>query len=153
MKKALINVLFILICLLTYSFTALINEQEWINWGNKCLAEAYDPTAEPLLKKFEITLTPDHFIRLKKTYQQGKQEYFSFHLQQFAGFTYLPGTANTNTLQLQTIADDIIVQTYQDPKGDVDSMTTTLNIPVKKTTAARLDSLKEALLFLKGKGL
>jgi hypothetical protein len=152
-KKALIIVLFILISSLLYSFAAFMTEQQWINWGGRFLAETYDPTIEPAIKKVEITLTPDHFIRLRKTYQQGKQEYFSFHLQRFASFNYLPGAANTDTLQLKALADDIIVQTYEDPQGDVDSMTTTLNIPVKKATAARLDSLKQALQFLKGKEL
>ncbi|MDB5063562.1 MAG: hypothetical protein JWP67_3405, partial [Mucilaginibacter sp.] len=52
-----------------------------------------------------------------------------------------------------TQADDIIVQTYNDPQGDMDSMATTLNIPVKKTAQARLDSLRQALQFLKAKTL
>jgi hypothetical protein len=58
-------------------FKSIWGEQEWINWGNRFLNNSYDPTVEPKLKKFEIMLTPDHFIRLKKTYQQGKQEYYS----------------------------------------------------------------------------
>ena len=135
-----------------YSFGAFMNEQEWLSWGNRFLSDTYDPSVEPGLKKFEISLTTDHFIRLRKTYQQGKQEYFSFHLQRFASVDYITGNAQTDTLQLKTQADDIIVQTYEDPKGDVDSMATVLNIPVKKMASARLDSLKQALTFLKGKG-
>lgn len=130
-----------------------MNDQEWITWGNKLLTESYDASIDATLKKYEISLTTDHFIRLRKTYQQGKQEYYSFNLQRFTGLNYLPGTAQTDTLQLHTLADDIIVQTYNDPHGDIDSMTTTLNIPVKKLAPQTLDSLKQALVILKGKGL
>lgn len=126
-----------------------MGEQEWVSWGNKFLTETYDPSVEPKLKKYEIMLTPDHFIRLRKTYQQGKQEYYSFNVKRFTGLDYLPGTGLTDTLQVHTQTDDIIIQTYDDPKGDVDSMATTLSIPVKKIAASRLDSLKKAFQFLK----
>jgi len=66
---------------------------------------------------------------------------------------YIVGAANTDTLQVTTKADDIIVQTYNDPKGDVDSMATTLNVPVKKTAQPGLDSLRQVLNFLKAKDL
>ena len=130
-----------------------MGDQEWLNWGNKFLNETYDPSAEPKLKKYEIMLTPDNFIRLRKTYQQGKQEYYSFNLKHFLDMSYIVGTAQTDTLQVKTQADDIIVQTYNDPAGDMDSMATTLNLPVKKTTGARIDSLRQALQFLKAKNL
>jgi hypothetical protein len=54
---------------------------------------------------------------------------------------------------LKTKADDIIVQTYNDRHGDVDSMTTVLNIPVKNIEPERLDSLREAFNYFKAKGL
>jgi hypothetical protein len=150
-KKALFMGLILLSGAFLYGFKAFMNEQEWIDWGNKFLNEIYNPSVEPKLKKYEITLTSDHFIRLRKTYQQGKQEYFSFNLERFAELDYVAGTAATDTLQMKTRADDIIVQTYEDPKGDVDSMATTLAIPVKKITPERLDSLRQALNFLKRK--
>ena len=141
------------ICAFLWSFKALMNEQEWISWGNRFFTEAYDASVEPKLKKYEISLTPDHFIRLRKTYQQGKQEYFSFNLQRFTTLGYKPGQGNTDTITVSTRTDDIIVQTYNDPEGDVDSMATTLNLPVKKMPAQKLDSLKQALAFLKEKQL
>jgi hypothetical protein len=130
-----------------------MGDQEWLNWGNKFLNETYDPSVEPKLKKYEIMLTTDHFIRLRKTYQQGKQEYYSFHIKHFQDMNYIVGTALTDTLQVKTQADDIIVQTYNDPAGDMDSMATMLNIPVKKTAEAKIDSLRQALQFLKAKTL
>jgi hypothetical protein len=152
-KKAFLITLISLLGLFFGGFRAFYGEQEWVNWGNRFLNENYDPAAEPKLKKYEITLTADHFIRLRKTYQQGKQEYYSFNLQRFAELSYIPGSATTDTLQIKTQADDIIVQTYEDPKGDVDSMATHWDIPVRKLSPLKLDSLKQALNFLKGKGL
>jgi len=130
-----------------------MNEQEWLIWGNKFLVENYNPSTEAKLIKWEIMLTPDHFIRLRKTYQQGKQEYYSFNIKRFTNINYIAGDALTDTLRIKTQTDDIIVQTYNDPEGDVDSMATMLNIPLKKTAPERLDSLKQALMFLKAKGL
>ena len=134
-------------------FRSFFGEQEWISWGNRVLNESYDPTVEPRLKKYEIMLTPDHFIRLRKTYKQGKQEYYSFNLKRFSDLNYIPGAAATDTIEIKTQADDIIYQTYEDPQGDVDSMATSWDIPVKKLSPQRLDSLKQALTFLKGKVL
>lgn len=153
-KKRLLTVALIGVSWLFFGgFKPIMNEQEWINWANRFLQESYDPTVEPSLKKFEITLTPDYFMRLRKTYQQGKQEYYSFSLKRFAELGYRPGTANTDTVEIKTQADDIIYQTYSDPKGDIDSMATTWDIPVRKLSPQRLDSLKQALNVLKGKGL
>jgi hypothetical protein len=63
------------------------------------------------------------------------------------------GTAESGTLQLKTMADDIIVQTYNDKKGDIDSMATELDIPVKNMAPERLDSLRKAFNYFKGKNL
>ena len=133
----------------SYCFVA---EPDWLSWGNKCLAECFDSTADPKLKKWELTLTDDSFIRLRKTYQNGKQEYFSFQLHRLDDMIYL-GDINSGTLQLKAKTDDIIVQTYNDRKGDVDSMASVLNIPVKNMQPERLDSLREALNFFRTKSL
>ncbi|MEO7214713.1 hypothetical protein [Mucilaginibacter sp.] len=153
MKKALTIVLLLLIMPVLYGFGAFMDEQQWVTWGNKALTESYDPSGEANITKWEIMLTTDHFIRLRKTYQQRNQEYYSFNIKRLNSLNYLPGNEVTDTLQVQTQTDDIIIQTYGDPMGDLDSMATTLNIPVKKLVPGRLDSLKQALSFLKQKGL
>ena len=134
-------------------FAAFMDEQQWVSWGNKALVESYDPSGEPNIIKWEIVLTTDHFIRFRKTYQQGNQKYYSFNIKRLNGLNYIPGNGLTDTLQMQTQTDDIIIQTYNDPKGDLDSMATTLNIPVKKLLPGRLDSLKQGLSFLRMKGM
>jgi hypothetical protein len=129
-----------------------MDEQEWLNWSNKCLAESYNPPPDVKLKKWEIALTSDYFLRLRKTYQHERQEYFSFNVHRLTDVEYL-GNDTTGTLKMSTLADDIIVQTYEDPKGDLDSMATALELPVKNMSPARVDSLKMALNYFKAKNL
>ena len=129
-----------------------MSDQDWLSWANKCLTQSYDPSGDAKLKKFELSVTGDYFLRLRKTYAKGKQEYYSFNLHHLDDMNYLGNTAS-GTLALKTIADDIIVQTRNDRSGDVDSMTTVLNIPVKNMEPERLDSLHSALNYFKAKGL
>lgn len=130
------------------AFSYKMGEKEWLDWSNKCLLQTFDSSADTKLKKWEIEVTPQHFIHLRKTYQHGKQEYFSFHLTKLDSVNYL-GDAPNGQLQFKTVNDDIIVQTYEDPKGNIDSMATTLTISVKDMTPEKLDSLNDALDFLK----
>jgi hypothetical protein len=129
-----------------------MSDEDWLTWANKCLTQSYDPSADAKLKKWELSVTPEYFVRLRKTYAKGKQEYYSFNLHAFNDMDYL-GNTNNGTLELKANADDIIVQTYNDRNGDVDSMATALNIPVKNMEPERLDSLREALNYFKGKGM
>src|ERR1700709_2407577 len=149
-KRLTVTPLIALAVVFLCAFTAKMGEKEWLDWSNKCLEQSFDPTGDVKLKKWEISVTPEHFIHLRKTYQHGKQEYFSLYLNKLDSVNFT-GTASNGQLQFKTIRDDIIVQTYDDPKGNVDSMTTVLIIPVKGMTPERLDSLNDAIEFLKEK--
>ncbi|WP_295672161.1 hypothetical protein [uncultured Mucilaginibacter sp.] len=151
-KKVLITTAFIIALSTSYGFKYHFDEQDWLTYTNRCLAQSYDASGDSKLKKVEFFLTPDSFIRLRKTYAKGKQEYYSFNLHQMNDFDYL-GNSTTGILEFKTHADDIIVQTYNDRHGDVDSMTTVLDIPVKNMEPERLDSLHEALNYFKAKRL
>ena len=129
-----------------------MSDEDWLTWANRCLMQSYDASADAKLKKWELSVTPEYFVRLRKTYAKGKQEYYSFNLHQFNDMDYL-GNTNNGTLELKTNADDIIVQTRNDRNGDVDSMATMLDIPVKNMEPERLDSLREALNYFKAKGM
>ena len=142
----------ILLALLHMSFTTNTDEQQLLDWGNKCFFESFDPSGDAKLKKWDLVLTNDAFIRLRKTYQNGKQEYFSLQLHRLSDMNYL-GTTDEGTQQFKTIADDIIVQTYNDRNGDIDSMATQLNIPVKNMQPQRLDSLQMVINYFKSKAL
>lgn len=147
-----ITLSFVLALSVCYSFKYGMSDQDWLSWANRCLTQSYDSSADTKLKKWELSVTPEYFVRLRKTYAKGKQEYYSFNLHQLNDMAYLGNTSN-GTLELKTMADDIIVQTRNDRNGDVDSMTTVLNIPVRNMEPERLDSLREALNYFKGKGM
>jgi hypothetical protein len=149
-KKMLLVACILLAGWLNYSFRPQTDDQEWLDWSNKCLSESYNPLPDVKLKKWELTLTNDYFLRLRKTYQHGKQEYYSFNLHRLNDVEY-QGDDKAGTLQLSTAADDIFVQTYVDPKGDIDSMSTVLELPVRNMSPERLDSLKSALNYFKTK--
>jgi len=151
-KKPAFIVSFITAAAISLCFAIGMTDQDWLSWGNKCLSASYDPSADPKLKKWEVLLTDDSFIRLRKTYQNNKQEYFSFQLQKLDSISYT-GDATTGTLKLKAKADDIIVQTYNDRQGNIDSMANVLNIPLKNMEPKRLDSLEEALNYFKMKNL
>jgi hypothetical protein len=139
---------FLLAMLMLFSFSIPNDAQQLITWSNKTLAQVYDPSGEVKLKKWELTVSDDLFLRLRKTYQNGRQEYYSCQLHNFNELDYL-GTTTNGLLKISTRADDIIVQTYNDHQGDVDSMATTLTIPVKNMEAEQVDSLRNALMFFK----
>jgi len=154
-KSALLNTpmrrftcVLVLLTFLSLGFVNYNSRQEAINSGNKCLMQSYDVNAALKLKKWELAVTDNAFVRYKKTYSNGRQEYFSFNLRRFSDISYL-GDVNAGLLQLKTLADDIIVQTYNDPRGNVDSMAAIMEIPVRGMGPERLDSLRSALMYLK----
>lgn len=139
---------FLLPGLLLCGFKTNPDAQQMLGWSNRLLTHVYDPSNEVKLKKWELSVTDDYFLRFRKTYQNGKQEYYSCQLHAFNDMDYI-GTTASGLIRINTKADDIIVQTYNDRKGDVDSMATTLTIPVKNMEAEQVDSLRNALLFFK----
>ena len=141
-------VMVLAVSLLSYSFNWYADKQESLLWASKCLLQSFDAMVDPKLKKWDLALTPDAFIRFKKTYQSGRQEYYSFNLRRFKNMDYI-GTNVRGTICLKTMGDDVIVQTYNDPKGNVDSMSTSIKIPVRGLEAEQLDSLLTNLNYLK----
>jgi len=140
--------LLVTIASLCLGFTQYQDKRQAILWSHQCLYFAFDAAEEPDLRKWELNLTPDAFVRFRKTYANGRQEYYSFNLSRFKDIDYL-GNTTKGTLRIKTLTDDIIVQTYNDRKGNVDSMSTSLKIPVKNMTAERLDSLLTAFNYIK----
>ena len=107
----------------------------------QCLERSFDASAEgSKLKKWELEVTDEGFFRFRKYLPNGKQEYFAFNLKRFQVMDFL-GTSEKGTLLLQTKGEDIIVQTYNDPKGNIDSMAGVLKIPLKNIEADELNQL------------
>jgi hypothetical protein len=151
-KKVFLAAAVVVMAAPNYGFKSTLTEQDWVDYANRCLTQCYNHAAEPKLKKVEISITDDDFIRLRKTFAKNKQVYYSFNLHKFNELDYV-GSASKGILKLETVADNVIVQTYNDRHGDVDSMSTFLNIPVKNMAPGRLDSLKQAFNYFKSKEL
>lgn len=133
---------------LSLSFTVDFDKISAIDFSSRCLYKGFDPTEEGKITGWQFYVTPDNFMRFKKLYYKGRQAYFSFNIHRFQDLSYV-GDHTKGIVQIKTQSDDIIVQTYNDPKGNVDSMSTVLQIPVRNVSAAQIDSLKKALIFLK----
>ncbi len=151
-RRVFVTVAVVVLAAPNYGFKRTFNEQDWVDYANRCLTQCYNHEAEPKLKRVEISITDDDFIRLRKTFAKNKQVYYSFNLHKFNDLDYV-GSTHKGTLELKTVSDDVIVQTYNDRHGDIDSMSTFLNIPVKDMEPERLDSLKQAFSYFKSKGL
>ncbi|WP_051189331.1 hypothetical protein [Daejeonella oryzae] len=113
------------------------------------LNQFYNGDTEALkLKRFELLITDDGFIRYKKISASGKQEYFSFNLNRYKDLKYLGNTESGN-LVLLTMDDDVIVQTFNDPKGNMDSMSRYLNLPLKNVEPNDLHFIETNLMQIK----
>ncbi|MGA9647938.1 hypothetical protein [Pedobacter sp.] len=133
------------ICLLLCAFSFRDSLEEYAEFLQKSLIEHYDSSQESkLVKKYELNVTNNGFCRYKRYFNNGKVEYFAFKLAKFKDLDYY-GTASSGQLFLRTKSDDVIVQTYNDKKGDVDSMASCIVIPLKNIEAEDLNIMKERL--------
>ncbi|QPH39126.1 hypothetical protein [Pedobacter endophyticus] len=108
----------------------------------KYLTDHYDTSQESAtIKRYELNITNNGFCRYKRYFNSGKTEYFAFKLSKFSGMEYIGDTASGRLL-LRTKGDDVIVQTYKDQGGDVDSMATQVVIPLKNIEAEDLNVLQ-----------
>ena len=135
-----------LFCLFLMAFSIPADLFEETAFIQKMLKDHYDEIAiKPALKRYELNVTNSGFCRYKRFYASGKVEYFSFNLIKFAAIDYY-GTDKAGDLLLRTLGDDVIVQTYNDRQGDVDSMASYMAIPLKNVEAEQLSELAERLV-------
>lgn len=99
-------------------------------------------------KQFELLLNNEGFLRYRRTYIDGKQEYYSFNLTRIKSIDYL-GNTSAGDLTIQTQEDDVIVQTFKDRGGNVDSMSTHFRLPLIRVEAEDLVSLQLDMLRMK----
>ena len=104
--------------------------------------------SESKLKRYELLISDDGFFRYRKYLLNGHQEYYSFNMLRFNDLDYI-GSTTIGTLVLRTQNDDVIVQTYHDSKGNVDSMTYQVDFPVKDIEAEDLLAIRENLFQIK----
>ena len=148
MKKFTICLKFLLIpaiCMFLTAFSFKDSLEEYAVFLQKSFTEHYDASQESsVIKKYELNVTNTGFCRYKRYFNNGKIEYFAFKLAKFKDLDYY-GTTRAGLLYLRTRNDDVIVQTYNDKKGDVDSMGTCVVIPLKNIEAEDLNQIRESL--------
>lgn len=110
----------------------------------------YHESESAKIRKCEIQLSEEGFLRYRKTYINGKQEYYSFNLSRLTSLDYF-GSISSGELSVNTEEDDVIVQTFNDRSGNVDSMSTYFRLPVHDITAEDLNSLQADLVEIKKK--
>ena len=134
---------------LGFAFLAFHQPEEPTVFIQNTLTHFYNNDAESKpLKKVDINITNTGFCRYRKTFANGKQEYFAFNLSKLKDMDYY-GTTNKGDLYLRTKNDDVIVQTRNDRNGDIDSMGTYLIIHLKNIDADQLNALSENFKKLK----
>lgn len=111
------------------------------------LLHGSEPTAAKV-KKCEIILSEEGFLRHRKTYINGKQEYYSLNLSRVSTINYL-GTINDGQLSIRTLEDDVIVQTYNDRSGNVDSMSVQLDLHLHSAEPEDLQVLQQNMFAIK----
>lgn len=136
-------------CYISFSKADVIrpDEETW-KWVQRCLLQAFNHLAEDGLKKWDLSVTPEGFFRFRKVLPTGKQEYYSFHFNRLKQVSFSE-SPKSKIIVFETLSDDIIVQTFNDPKGNIDSMSTHLFVPVMDTGMISLDSLRTALSMFK----
>jgi hypothetical protein len=127
------------------AFSYIDTIEEYADYLQKCFTDHYDLSQESsTIKKYELNVTNTGFYRYKRFFNNGKIEYFAFKLAKFKDLDYY-GTATSGKLFLHTKGDDVIVQTYNDKGGDIDSMGTCVVIPIKNIEAEDLNKIRESL--------
>jgi hypothetical protein len=138
-------VVFVALMPVFYAFTPIEDLEQYIENLQKSFENHYDFSQESdVLKKYDLNITNTGFCRYKRFYNNGKTEYFAFKLSRFKDLNYTGSTASGKLL-IYTKSDDIIVQTHNDRAGDVDSMATSLTIPLKNIEPEDLNLIKDNL--------
>ena len=152
MKKftvALKILLLIGFCSFFTSLTPGNGPDEMAGFIQQSLNKYYNKNAESgAIKRVDLQITNTGFCRYKKYFTNGKTEYFAFNVNRLKSIDYL-GTENTGNLLFRTLEDDVIVQTYNDKKGDIDTMGTYVTIPLKNINAEDLNQISAKILDLK----
>jgi hypothetical protein len=100
------------------------------------------------IKKCEITISNEGFLRHRRTYASGKQEYYSLNLSRLQSLDFY-GNTSVGRLTILTLEDDVIVQTYNDRQGNVDSMAVRFDLQVGAVEPEDVVMLQRDLLEIK----
>ena len=99
-------------------------------------------------KSYKLEITDQGFIRYRRVLANNKTEYFSVKADKFLTLNY-QGTERSGLLSMSCEPSSVIFQTYKDPSGDVDSMTSEIVFPLNNITAEELNQLQYNFEYLK----
>lgn len=134
-------------CLSFLLFSGFELPEDEVFYIQSFLTKYYDSDIQSKeLKRFELNVTNTGFCRYRRIFLNGKEEYFAFNLSRFKSMDFY-GTTSNGQLYIRTKSDDVVVQTRNDRKGEVDSTGTYLVIPLKNVDELQLNQL--ALHFRK----
>ncbi len=138
---------FILICLAAYKNDDRLHNLAQQTQQKLSISHGTEPESLKI-KKCTITISDEGFLRYRKYYLNGKQEYYSFNLSRLKTIDYFGDTTSGNFI-FKTLEDDVIVQTYNDRSGNVDSMSVQLTIQLKTIEPQDLIDLQQNLFEMK----
>jgi hypothetical protein len=143
----------ILICLsLVFLSASVLRDDSIHQFAQRVLSrlnKIHHPEFELLkIRKCELLLSDEGFLRYRKTYISGKQEYYSLNITRISSVDYLGDTGSGN-LVLKTIEDDVIVQTFNDRDGNVDSMATYFRLDLYALEPEDLLALQDDIFGMK----
>ena len=131
------------ICLVFLLCAGFETAEEELESIQNTLTKYHDSSAEGnVLKRYEFNVTNTGLCKYKKVYMNSKTEFFSFNFSRFKSMEYY-GTDKRGELHLLTNNDDVIVQTHNDRKGDIDSMAREMVIPLKEIDQYVLNKLAD----------
>ncbi len=134
--------------ILSAFFVADPLEEDSIFLENQLVAHYDGSFAAGQVNRYELSVTTSGFCRYKRYFKNGKIEYFAFNFLKYKDADFF-GRPERGLLYLRTKADDVIVQTYKDRGGDVDSMASFMIIPLKQVEAEDLNNLAERFASLR----
>lgn len=141
LKISLVSAFSVLLC----AFSDPDSIEQYVSYLHKTFTDHYDSSQESdQVKRYELNVTNNGFCRYKRYFNNGKTEYFAFKLSKFKDMDYY-GTTISGKLYIHTKGDDVIVQTYKDRGGDVDSMATQIVIPLKNMEPEDLNLIRDHL--------
>lgn len=100
------------------------------------------------VRNCELLLSNEGFLRYRKTYISGKQEYYSLNIIRVSSVNYL-GDTDSGNLLIKTMEDDVIVQTFNDREGNIDSMATHFRLDLHSVEPEDLVALQNDILGMK----
>jgi hypothetical protein len=89
-------------------------------------------------KSSSLEITTDGFFRYKRVLKSNKTEYYSVKMEKLLN-VYFYGSEKGGWLTFKCVDESVIFQSYNDPKGNIDSMGNEISFPLKSIPVENLN--------------